>query len=135
MSAYSQPQQSTDTSLALENIFARFANTQAQPQASAPAPQAPQLDPSFANAIEIFKQQQQAQQQPVYQPPPPVVQQPAPDLSSLLAQFAQQNQQQQQQVAVPDYQTNYGNDNERKRAFDDDSNQYDASRKNKKKVS
>ena len=113
------PSQNPQNSM-LENIFARFQTAQSQ----APIAQAPQIDPSFQNAIDLFKQQQhhqpQYQQAPVYQPPPAVPQQ-TPDLSALLAQFNQQNSNVQQPAY--NYQPSYGNDNDRKRPYDDSSNQ------------
>ncbi|MCJ1326469.1 hypothetical protein MMC10_003133 [Thelotrema lepadinum] len=110
----------------LESIFAKFT-----PQAQAPVAPTPQIDPSYMSAISIFNQQLQLQQQqqqqpaqyhqaPVYQPPPAATPQ-TPDLSALLAQFSQQTSSVQQPAY--NYQSSYGNENDRKRPYDDGSNQ------------
>ncbi|KAI4154274.1 MAG: hypothetical protein LQ340_001778 [Diploschistes diacapsis] len=115
-----QPQ--APQSSALESIFAQFTT----PQTQAPVPQAPQINPSYQSVIDIFKQQQQKHQQPqyqqapMYQPPPPATQQ-TPDLSALLAQFSAQNSTAQQ--SSYSYQASYGNENDRKRPYDDGGNQ------------
>ena len=117
-------QAQTPQSSVLESIFAKFT-----PQAQASVAPTPQIDPTYMSAIDIFKQQQQLQQTqpqylqtPVYQPPPqpPAPQQP-PDLSALLAQFSQHNPSVQQPTY--NFQPSYGNENDRKRPYDDGSNQ------------
>ena len=116
------PSQAPQSSV-LESIFAKFQTPQQQaitPQAT--PGQASQVDPSLQSVIEMFKQQQQPQYQPtpVYQPSAPAPQQ-TPDLSTLLAQFSQQSSNTQQ--TGYSYQSNFANENERKRPYDHGGNQ------------
>ena len=112
----------------LESIFAQFKT----PQTQAPAP-APGLDPQVQKALETFNQlqhfqpQQQVQPQQMYQPQAPVEQQQTPDLSALLAQLGSSAMPGMSQQSAYNYQPSFGNDNDRKRSYDNvnqNSNQY-----------
>ena len=115
----------------LEAIFAQFAGSQSHAPVNQPT-QAPLIDQSIQNALNIFNQQQAQQQQQQQQQqqaafnPPPAVPQTTPDIGALLAQL--NNQQIGQQNSQPqgyNYSNQYGTEIERKRHYDGEQRPFD----------